>query len=107
MQERLRREREARDSRFDAQLAGKFEGAPREKRDGEERGVLKKVWYGQEGEDWKVKRDRREKQALEEGRGYGGLIMDQIWEVWDWGGKAKKDGEKDGEKDEKKVEEGK
>lgn len=104
VQERLRREREVRDARFDAQLAGKLEGAPKEKRDGEERGVLKKVWYGQEGEDWKVKRDQREKQALEEGRGYGGLIMDQIWEVWDWGGVKSK---KDGDKDEKKGEEGK
>jgi hypothetical protein len=22
---------------------------------------------------------------LAEGRGYGGLILDQIWEVWNWG----------------------
>jgi hypothetical protein len=35
--------------------------------------------------DWKVARDAREKEALEEGRGYGGLIVDQIWEVWNWG----------------------
>ncbi|KUJ10174.1 uncharacterized protein LY89DRAFT_689984 [Mollisia scopiformis] len=50
-----------------------------------DRGLLEKVWMGSEGEDWKAKRDQREKEALDEGRGYGGLIMDQIWEVWNWG----------------------
>ncbi len=50
-----------------------------------DRGVLEKVWMGNEGNDWKQKRDQKEKEALEEGRGYGGLIMDQIWEVWNWG----------------------
>ena len=55
----------------------------------EDRGVLQKIWYGQEGPDWKKKRDEKEKEALEEGKGYGGLIADQIWEVWNWGrGKA-------------------
>lgn len=33
---------------------------------------------------WKVERDKREKEAAEEGRGYGDLIMDQVWEVWNW-----------------------
>lgn len=51
----------------------------------ESKGVLEKVWMGGEGEDWKQQRDRKEKEALEEGRGYGGLIADQIWEVWNWG----------------------
>jgi hypothetical protein len=50
-----------------------------------ERGLLEKVWMGNEGDDWKQKRDQKEKEALEEGKGYGGLIMDQIWEVWNWG----------------------
>ncbi|PBP17961.1 hypothetical protein BUE80_DR011347 [Diplocarpon rosae] len=55
----------------------------------EEKGLLRKVWYGAEGPDWKAKRDKREKEALEQGRGYGGLIIDQIYEVWGWGkGKA-------------------
>jgi hypothetical protein len=52
-----------------------------------ERGFLEWVWYGQVGDDWKQKRDQREKEALEEGKGYGDLIMEQIWEVWNWGGK--------------------
>lgn len=49
------------------------------------RNLLEKVWMGNEGKDWKEKRDQKEKEALEEGRGYGGLIKDQIWEVWNWG----------------------
>lgn len=65
-----------------------------------ERGVMGKLWMGDEGEDWKRKRDEKEKEALEEGRGYGGLIMDQIWEVWNWG---KKEAEDVKEKDEEVV----
>jgi len=65
-----------------------------------ERGVLEKVWMGGEGDDWKAKRDAKEKEALEEGKGYGGLIMDQIWEVWN-GGKEKVEQIK--EEDEKVV----
>ncbi|KAL5347937.1 hypothetical protein ACLOAV_007348 [Pseudogymnoascus australis] len=36
-------------------------------------------------EGWKAQRDEREKKAVEEGKGYGDLIMDQIWDVWTWG----------------------
>ena len=35
--------------------------------------------------DWKAACEAREKEAREGGRGYGGLIVDQIWEVWNWG----------------------
>jgi hypothetical protein len=99
-QERLRREKAA---RFEKQLAGTKYGAnaPETKAQSaildsvasaegkEDRGTLQKIWYGQEGPDWKKKRDEKEKEALEEGKGYGGLIADQIWEVWNWGrGKA-------------------
>ena len=65
-----------------------------------ERGLLEKVWMGGESEDWKAKRDQKEKEALEEGKGYGGLIMDQIWEVWNWG---REKTEEIKEKDEKVV----
>jgi hypothetical protein len=47
-----------------------------------ERGLLEKVWMGNEGDDWKEKRDRREREALEEGKGYWDLIKEQIWDVW-------------------------
>ncbi|KFY30689.1 hypothetical protein V493_01738 [Pseudogymnoascus sp. VKM F-4281 (FW-2241)] len=36
-------------------------------------------------EGWKAQRDEREKKAMEEGKGYGDLIVDQIWDVWTWG----------------------
>jgi hypothetical protein len=47
---------------------------------------------GREREDWKARRDAREKEALEDGKGYGGLITDQIWEVWNWGRESKGEG---------------
>ncbi|KAB8296681.1 hypothetical protein EYC80_002104 [Monilinia laxa] len=64
--------------------------------------VLEKIWLGGEGKDWKEKRDQKEKEALEAGKGYGDLIMEQIWEVWS-GGKKKMEDVK--EVDEKVVEE--
>ncbi|MCJ1482447.1 hypothetical protein MMC06_002612 [Schaereria dolodes] len=48
-------------------------------------GMAKKAWLGGEGEDWKEKRLREEKEALETGKGYSGLIIDQIWDVWNGG----------------------
>lgn len=55
-----------------------------------DKGILERVWMGDSGEDWKEKRDRREKEALSEGGGgYWGLITDQISEVWN--GSKKKD----------------
>ncbi|KAH8672569.1 hypothetical protein BGZ60DRAFT_429898 [Tricladium varicosporioides] len=51
----------------------------------EERSLLQKVWFGGEKSNWKKERDKREKEALEQGKGYGDLISDQIWEVWNWG----------------------
>ncbi|ESZ94894.1 hypothetical protein SBOR_4722 [Sclerotinia borealis F-4128] len=87
---------EALEKRNASQLpVGRVEG------DGKE-GVLGKIWLGGEGKDWKEKRDQNEKEALEAGKGYGDLIMEQIWEVWS-GGKKKMEAVK--EVDEKVVEE--
>ena len=47
---------------------------------------------GREREDWKARRDAREREALEDGSGYGGLIRDQIWEVWNAGWRSKSEG---------------
>jgi hypothetical protein len=56
------------------------------------RGLLTRVWMGNEGEDWKQRRIEEDKKALESGKGYGDIIMDQIWEVWNQGtGKGKKE----------------
>lgn len=84
--------KKARDLQYEEKLKEKYaasvekEGVLAEikKREEEAKGLLEKVWLGGEGKDWKKKRDEREKEALEEGKGYGGLIMDQIWEVWNW-----------------------
>ncbi|OTA94823.1 hypothetical protein M434DRAFT_394328 [Hypoxylon sp. CO27-5] len=60
-----------------------------------ERGLLEKVWMGDSGDDWKEKRDRREKEALSDGGGgYWGLIVDQVSEVWN----GKKADDKEGDK---------
>ena len=99
MQARLREERERRErgqvvaspvvKKLEVEQAGVLDEVRRKQEDDDkekkERGLIGKLWLGGEGKDWKTKRDQREKEALEEGRGYGGLIMDQIWEVWSWG----------------------
>lgn len=34
---------------------------------------------------WKVEREKEIMEDIEEGKGFGDMIMDQIWEVWNWG----------------------
>ncbi|KAK1147085.1 hypothetical protein N8T08_001824 [Aspergillus melleus] len=63
----------------------------------QEKGVLEQVWMGGEEAGWKERRLREEQQALEEGKGYGDLIKEHIWDVWTWG---EKDGEGSGKEDE-------
>ncbi|TKA70520.1 hypothetical protein B0A49_07499 [Cryomyces minteri] len=53
-------------------------------KEGKSLGIVERVWMGSEKEGWKERRLREEQEALDEGRGYGGLIMDQIYEVWNW-----------------------
>lgn len=73
------------------------DGDEGEGRKGKEKGLVGRLWMGGEEEGWKERRDREEREALEEGRGYGGLILDQIWEVWNWGeGKGKGEGREAG-----------
>ena len=36
-------------------------------------------------EAWKVQREKEIKDDIDEGKGFGDMIMDQIWEVWNWG----------------------
>ncbi|KAK8219967.1 hypothetical protein M8818_000383 [Zalaria obscura] len=56
--------------------------------DGQKQGVLEQVWMGKEKEGWQAKREKEVQEALAEGKGYGDIIMDQIWEVWNWGKKG-------------------
>ena len=47
----------------------------------------KEIWMGGEQEGWKERRLREEQEKINQGEGYGSMIMDQIWEVWNWGEK--------------------
>jgi len=62
--------------------------------------TLEKLWLGDEKPDWKKRREEEEQEALDEGRGYGGLIMDQLKEVWTW--KTKEERERDAEEAERR-----
>ncbi|GAB7352524.1 hypothetical protein MBLNU459_g2919t1 [Dothideomycetes sp. NU459] len=79
-QRQLRAQREAQ-----AVRDGKPLPVPQE----EKPSVLEQVYYGGEKpEGWKERRIREDQKALAEGKGYGDIIMEQIWDVWTWG-KAK------------------
>lgn len=47
-----------------------------------DRGVAERVWMGAEEEGWKERRVRDEQKALAEGRGYGDLIKEYVWDAW-------------------------
>ena len=36
-------------------------------------------------EVWKIQREKEIRDDIHEGKGFGDMIMDQIWEVWNWG----------------------
>jgi hypothetical protein len=55
---------------------------------------LGRLWMGDETEGWKERRLEEEKKALEEGKGYTDMILEQIWDVWNWDKKKGKDDEK-------------
>ncbi|KAK8101253.1 hypothetical protein PG999_011627 [Apiospora kogelbergensis] len=54
----------------------------------ERRGALESIWMGDADADWREKREKKEKEALQEGGvGYWGLITEQLSEVWTHGEK--------------------
>ncbi|RFU81973.1 rhomboid family membrane [Trichoderma arundinaceum] len=57
------------------------------------KGVLKDIWMGGEGENWREKRAEEHKKSFQEGKGMSDIIFDQIADVWsgNWRGKAKSD----------------
>ncbi|KZM20857.1 uncharacterized protein EKO05_0007800 [Ascochyta rabiei] len=59
----------------------------------EDKSVLQKIWMGGESEGWKERRLEEEKKALEEGKSYTDMIFEQIWDVWNWDKKDRKNGE--------------
>ncbi|CAN8095344.1 unnamed protein product [Discula destructiva] len=92
-QEIMRRERERRE----ALLPEAERARLREEREAKERasrGVLERLWMGTEKEGWKEERARKEREALQEGKGYGDLIVEQVKEVFSSPSKPGEEGEK-------------
>lgn len=105
VQEQLRRERvDQRRQRRLLELPPDGDAAERQDGGDEEIGAsqsgirkgLEKVWMGSEKPGWRERRLAEEQEKISQGEGYGGMIMDQIWEVWNWG---KEKGEELEEKD--------
>lgn len=119
VQEQLRRERlDQRSQRRllelppDGDASGQVQGVEEEE-DGDDddetgrsrsgiRKGLEKVWMGSEKPGWRERRLAEEQEKISQGEGYGGMIMDQIWEVWNWG---KERGEELEEKDREALKE--
>ena len=58
-------------------------------------GTVSDVWMGGESADWKKKRAEEDRRSLDEGKGFSGIIIDQISDVFsgNWGSSGKKAGE--------------
>lgn len=79
--------RAARDAQLrDASLAAEEKGKLKARQQ-QEKGMAQRIWMGSETKGWKERRLREEQKALDEGKGYGDLIKEHIWDVWTWGGK--------------------
>lgn len=80
-QELLRLERERREAAL-PEAERKARQEEREKKEAASRGVWQRLWMGDAKEDWREERRRKEKEALDEGKGYGDLIVEQVKEVF-------------------------
>jgi len=60
----------------------------------EQPSVTEQLGAHSQREAWKVQREKEIQDDLDVGKGFGEMISDQIWEVWNWG--KKKDDENDG-----------
>jgi hypothetical protein len=60
-------------------------------------GEIQKQARGAESqrEAWKIQREKEIKEDVEEGKGFGDMIMDQIWEVWNQGKVPEEEEEKE------------
>ncbi|KAF3770877.1 hypothetical protein M406DRAFT_285677 [Cryphonectria parasitica EP155] len=85
-QELLRIERERKEAAL-SEAQRKALQEEREKKEMAQRGPLARLWMGSEKENWKEERAKKEKEALEEGKGYGDLIMEQVKEAFGMGEK--------------------
>lgn len=88
-QELMRLERERREGALPEAERRRLQ-EDRERKEMAARGPLQRLWMGNEKENWREERARKDKEALEEGKGYGDLIVEQVKEVF---GSEKKDGQ--------------
>ncbi|KAF4994222.1 rhomboid family membrane [Fusarium heterosporum] len=71
------------------------QGQPAKQTEEDKSGVAKalnEVWMGGESKDWREQRAKEHQQKLEEGKGLGDIIIEQVADVWsgNWGRGAKK-----------------
>ncbi|KAJ5924240.1 hypothetical protein N7466_008427 [Penicillium verhagenii] len=57
----------------------------------QDQNIAQRVWLGGEKEGWMERRIQEEQKALEEGKGYGDLISEYVWDVWSWGKNEEED----------------
>lgn len=78
IQARLRaaREKQLREGGLSQEEAEKLRA-----RQEQDKGIAERVWMGGEEEGWRERRVREEQEALAEGRGYGDLIREHVWDV--------------------------
>ncbi|KAL1870863.1 hypothetical protein Daus18300_004952 [Diaporthe australafricana] len=102
-QELMRLERERREALLPEAERKSLQEA-REKKEAASRGIVSRIWMGDEKEDWRKERAKKEKEILENGEGYGTLIMDQVKEVFSSSKKGEGEEGKEGksEKENKK-----
>ncbi|KAJ5690617.1 hypothetical protein N7462_005009 [Penicillium macrosclerotiorum] len=93
IQRRLRAARDAQIRDAQASASGRVseEVEKLRARQVQEQGVAQRVWMGGEKDGWMEERLKKEQEALDEGKGYGDLIYEHIWEVWNWGKKQEED----------------
>ena len=88
--QRVLREQKEREREQLRRLRGQDEQDTEENKEQGLMGVARKIWMGGETEGWQKRRAEEERKALEEGKGYGSLIMEHLRDAWgadDKGGK--------------------
>lgn len=80
-QELMRLEQERREAQLSEAERTRLQ-EERANREMAQRGLWERVWMGKEKSDWKEERARKDKEALDEGKGYGDLIVEQVKEVF-------------------------
>ncbi|KAL2136795.1 hypothetical protein VTI74DRAFT_1447 [Chaetomium olivicolor] len=84
---------------MEAEKRRRAEAEGREYKEKDRRGLFERLWMGNEKEGWKEKRMEEERKALESGKGYGELIIEQVKEVWSGKGEGEEKGEEKGKKE--------